>query len=104
MNSREILFQATINSLSIRLQRKLKEKTSDFIAFSKGVPESFQKEWEDFQEEVLTEAERLTKQENEDEIEISNSYKQNDENTLQERIDSIRNKVKAISRKFEVKD
>ncbi len=98
MSFSETLIQATVNQLKKRLEAGF----ADVLEIAKGVPDRLNKEWKNFQDEVLEEVDRLDQQSSQstnpaDERTSSSNLEQS-----QEQIDRLRDKVSKISRKFEM--
>ena len=98
MSSTEKILEATLNRLAARFQEKFLKKAIEVSEGLKSAPEKIQKEWDIFQEEVISEAERLEK---ESDKSVKTSDIENKNNSAQENITKIKSKVSKLSRQIE---
>ena len=66
MSKTDKLLKATLTRLKSRINNKMVEISNKIESIAKDAPENIQKEWEIFQKEVIDEAERIEKEENEE--------------------------------------
>ena len=99
------LLQATLNRLAARFRQKLIDAAAHLAVITKDAPEKIQTEWEQFQEEVALEIDRLKQEPKGPEQERTNSTQinipRNDKNL--EKIDHLRAKIADLGRKIEAK-
>ena len=104
MATSDNLLKAAINRIKVRLGDQILDLASQISVLSKDAPGKLQKEWELLKEEIYSEAERLTKEENENDKNNSNHEKQPGAESALEKIDSIRARVaklhKVIDNKY----
>ena len=102
MSSTQTLLKATLNRLAARLSTKLIYSVAEIAAIAKDAPEKLRQEWELFTEEVMTEADRLHKEE-EKGMDPSTNQSETASEDPQTKIDQIRAKAAEINRKLEDK-
>tara|TARA_B100000029_G_scaffold349872_1_gene342251 strand:- start:77 stop:391 length:315 start_codon:yes stop_codon:yes gene_type:complete len=103
MSSPDRLVQATLNRLRVRIGQKLIDAAAELAIIAKDAPEKMRQEWDVFQEEVITEANRLEK-ESADEVSAKEKAPiNNDIDPPQEKIHRIRSKVASANSKLEGK-
>mgnify|MGYP001190708702 CR=1 FL=1 len=102
MSSSESLIKAAVNRLTARIGQKVLDSAAEMAVLAEDAPDRLRKEWELLKEEIVTEAERLEKENNEDQIKKQNgpgNYGKEDK--PQNKIDSLRRKVTDLSNKVE---
>ena len=102
MSSTENLIKATINTLKSRAGKQLLESATKVIFAVKDAPERLQTEWGIFHKEIVTEAARLEKLERKpEESNYDTNYTSSGTENIQNKIDSIREKIVKINRNLE---
>ncbi len=101
MNSPDSLFQATVNTLTLRLTKRLSKMADNFSATVDDAPQRLREEWDLFQKEVIDEADRLDRQNSDqvDEVRVQSQDEVVDE--PRQTILQIRKKVSDLNQKFE---
>ena len=100
MNNQDTIIQATINRLAARIGNRFSKKVFEILMLAKEAPDKIQKEWNDLQEEIIEEANRLQKEEESQ----KNCTKQTSEgkgSSPKEQIDLLRARVTEISKRLE---
>ncbi len=103
MNSNENLIKATVNRLAVRATESLEKTINKISILAKESPEKLKKEWEIFQEEVQEEADRLSQVSNDPDVDRPSDSDSFEEKSMQNKIDSIREKISRLSQKIEMK-
>ncbi len=98
MSSIKTLLKATLSRLSARIENKLISIATDFAIFAKDSPEKFKKEWEIFQEEVISEIDKIERNNNQNN---TNKRETREEDSTQQKIDLLRARVKEINQLIE---
>ncbi len=101
MTSSENFFRAAFNSVKARIKKTIIYSASETANFMKEAPELIKKEWNEFKEEVSTEAERLgDSKNNKVSLEDIDLTLDNDIST-QSKINHIRKKIARLNNQFE---
>ena len=103
MSDSETLLKATLNRLTARIGRNLIDISTKIALITKDAPEKIKREWDLFQEEVITEAERLKKESGNENFESMREKSNSENEHEQEKIDQLRAKVSRLSKYFEAK-
>ena len=102
MSSAESLIKAVLNRLTARIGQKVLDSAAEMAALAEDAPNVIKKEWESLKEEIISEAERIEKENNQDITKASTSSNNyNKEDTAQNKIDTLRAKVTELSGKIE---
>ncbi len=108
MSSPEALFKATLSRLFVRFGSGLSSCSEVMKAFAKETPERIRQEWDSFQDEVFSEADRIDKESEEysystAKAEGNSMYpnKTSSISDLETQIDRLRSKVSELSLKVE---
>ena len=103
MSSPDNLLKATINRLAVRAGQKLTDIAAELAVLAQDAPEKFQEEWDQFQKEVFTEAERLERQSTQEKTSGNWTSDIDGPESSQQKIDELRAKVADLSTKYEAK-
>ncbi len=101
MSPSDNLIKAALNRLGARIEERLVNAAAELKAIARETPEKLQKEWNLFQEEVIEEAERLDKEDEEKGIDVEPQEEGSKSFQTQEKIDLLRAKVAEIGSKLE---
>ena len=101
MSSSETLLRAAFNRLTARLQSKITSSASETTAFMKKAPDQLKKEWDEFKEEIVAEAQKLDSETNETNSWEEISFKGEDSLSQQKKIDLLRKKIAELTNKME---
>ena len=101
MSSSENLLRAAVHSIKARIKKTISYSAFETAAFIKEAPELIKKEWNEFKEEVSTQAEQLDKSEAE-EIRIEEiDFQKEGTISPKNRIEQIRKKITALNNQVE---
>tara|TARA_Y100001968_G_scaffold325901_1_gene367959 strand:+ start:5266 stop:5580 length:315 start_codon:yes stop_codon:yes gene_type:complete len=103
MNNSDTLIKAALNRISARLGEKIVNTVAEIALLAEEAPERFQKEWELLKEEIYAEAERLKEEDNNCEEVDPDSKPTSDSQIPLAQIDKIREKVRELNKKIEIK-
>ena len=97
MTTSENFLRAALNSLKARIRKTIVYSAYETASFMKEAPELIKKEWNQFKEEISTEAERLENFNNEEASLENIDSKPEDNLSLQNKIDNIRKKIAKLN-------
>ena len=103
MSSTEKLLEATLNRLGVRIEKSLLSSVERISEIAKVAPKKLQKEWELFQEEVLTEVDRLENESATEEPSKNREANDNENKDPEIKIKQIRKQVAAMNSLLEDK-
>ena len=98
MTTSENFLRAAFNSVKARIKKTIIYSTYETTSFIKEAPELIKKEWDQFKEEISTEAERLENFKNEGETSLDDiNLKPEGNLSTQNKIDHIRKKIAKLN-------
>ena len=98
MKTSENLLRAAFNSIKARIKKTIVYSAYETASFMKEAPELIKKEWDQFKEEISTEAERLENSNNEEEVSLDDTDLKPESNlSPQKTIDHIRKKIAKLN-------
>ena len=98
MTTSENFLRAAFNSVRARIRKTLFYSAYETANFMKEAPELIKKEWDEFKEEVSTEAERLENFNNKEEDSLDDIHSKLEDNlSPQKKIDQIRKKIAKLN-------
>tara|TARA_Y100001968_G_scaffold328703_1_gene376395 strand:+ start:720 stop:1034 length:315 start_codon:yes stop_codon:yes gene_type:complete len=104
MQNTETLLKAALNRISARLGEKVIDVAAEIALLAKDAPDQLKKEWDILKDEIIEEAERLEKQENNHNSNNNFSHQQSSLEKPLEKIDRIRAKLTHLNEVINYKD
>ena len=103
MSSTENFLKAALNRLKVRFDKRLVKTAIEIVAVLKNAPVRLRTEWEEFKEEVITEADRLDQETTTSESEVTSQFNDRCDLEPQEKIDQLRAKIAKLNETVEGK-
>ena len=98
MTTSENFLRAAFNSVKARIRKTIVYSAYETASFINEAPELIKNEWDQFKEEISTEAERLENFNNEEEISLDdNDLKPEGNLSPKNKIDDIRKKIAKLN-------